>query len=79
MKYQAGQTIEVDGEIVTAIQLKDVKKGEYIKRKPDSKKVHVKDDYCRQAGKYECLDTDDIWGNGILLKGTTIVWIGFTY
>ncbi len=78
-KYQAGQTIEIDGDVVTAIALKDIKKGEYLKRKPDSKKIHIRDEYCREAKKYECMDTEDIWGSGVMLKGTTIVFVGFDY
>jgi hypothetical protein len=63
---------------VQAVQLKDVKKGEFIKRKPDAKKVFTKGEYCRFDKKYSCDDWDDI-SRCIMLKGSTIVYIGFDY
>ena len=59
--------------------LKDCKKGEFIKRKADSKKTFIKDDYDRGEKKFYLTDTDDVWGGGILLKGSTIVHTGFDY
>ena len=61
-----------------AVQLKDVKKGEYIKRKPDAKKVFTKGEYCRFDKKYSCDDWEDI-SRCIMLKGSTIVYIGFDF
>jgi len=61
-----------------AIQLKDVKSGDFIKRKPDAKKVFTKGDYDRAEKKYWCDDWDDI-SRGLLLKGTTVVYIGFDF
>jgi len=61
-----------------AVQLKDVKKGEYIKRKPDAKKVFTKGEYCRFDKKYSCDDWEDI-SRCIMLKGSTIVYVGFDF
>ena len=61
-----------------AVQLKDVKKGEFIKRKPDAKKVFTKGEFCRLDKKYSCDDWDDI-SRCIMLKGSTIVYIGFDF
>ncbi len=61
-----------------AVQLKDVKKGDYIKRKPDAKKVFTKGEYCRFDKKYSCDDWEDI-SRCIMLKGSTIVYIGFDF
>lgn len=62
-----------------AVQLKDVPKGEYFKRKQYTSKVYVRGEYYRDTKKYQCDSCEDIWGNGIQLKGSTIVYIGFTY
>ena len=62
-----------------AALLKDLPQGEYFKRKPEAAKVFTRAEYCRDSKRYQCDDHDDIWGNGLLLKGNTIVYIGFTY
>lgn len=59
--------------------LSQIKAGEFFMRKPDSKKVYVRAEYCRDVKKYQCDDTTDVWGNGLQLKGSTVVYIGFTY
>lgn len=61
------------------VALKDLKAGEYFKRKVDSQKVYTKAEYRRDLAKYQCDDHSDIWGNGLQLKGKTLVFIGFTY
>ena len=60
-------------------QIKDLKSGEYFKRKEESVKVYTRAEYCRESKKYQCDDHSDIWGNGLLLKGSTVVFVGFTY
>lgn len=60
------------------IKLSEVKKGDYIKRKLDSKQVWIRDEYERSTKKYMVTDTDDI-GRSMLLKGSTLVFIGFEY
>lgn len=61
------------------VALKDLKAGEFFKRKADSQKVYTKAEYRRDLAKYQCEDHSDIWGNGLQLKGNTLVFVGFTY
>jgi hypothetical protein len=61
------------------MQLKDVPKGEYFKRKEFTSNVYQRGEYWRDTKKFQCDSCADIWGNGIQLKGTTIVYIGFDY
>lgn len=62
-----------------SIELKNIKAGEFFKRKADANKVYQRAEYCRDVKKYQCDDCSDVWGNGIQLKGNTIVFIGFDY
>ena len=55
-----------------------VPKGEFFKRKENSKKVYTRGEYDRSEKKYECHDEDDI-SRSIYLKGSTIVHTGFEY
>ena len=48
-------------------------------RTVDAKKVYKKAEYRRDLAKYQCDDCDDIWGNGLLMKGKTLVFVGFEY
>lgn len=64
--------------------LKDIKKGEYFTLKPygentKDSQVYVKGEYDRSEKKFECQKFLDIWGNGRMIKGTTIVYVGFTF
>lgn len=61
------------------VLIKDLPKGEFFKRKPDANKVYQRDAYNREAKKYDCTDMLDCWGNGLQLKGSTVVYIGFDY
>ena len=61
------------------IQLKDLPKGEFFKRKEFTDKVYQRSEYYRDTKKYQCDSCDDMWGNGIQLKGTTMVYVGFEY
>ena len=65
--------------IMQTSTIRELKAGEYFKRKPDANKVYTRAEYCRDSKKYQCDDHSDIWGNGLQLKGNTIVYIGFTY
>lgn len=60
------------------IQIKDVKKGDFVKRKPGAEKVYRRGEYDREAKKYALGDWDDI-SREILLKGDTLVYIGFDF
>jgi len=66
-------------ENAKAVQLSTLSKGEYFKRKPYSKKVYIRKEYYQDTKKYQCDDCDDVLGNGLQLKGSTIVYIGFDY
>ena len=60
------------------VKLSEVKKGDYIKRKSDSKQVWIRDDYAREVKKYILINVDDI-GHSMNLKGSTLVFIEFEY
>lgn len=67
-----------DGDIVDRVKMRDIKKGEFFKRKADAKKVYIRGEYCRSTRKYIGDDTDDI-SREILIKGDALVYVGFTY
>lgn len=67
-----------DGDIVEAIAMRDVKPGEFIRRKPDAKTTYTRGPYDRSAKKYAALAEDDI-SREFLIAGDTLVYIGFTY
>jgi hypothetical protein len=69
---------KTENKTMKAVQLKEVKQGEFIKRKPDSNKVYVRGVYDREFKKYRCDDFDDI-SRDIMLKGSTIVYVGFSF
>ena len=62
------------------VQLKDVKKGEFIRRKADAQPTFVRGAYVRYDGwnRYSLTDFYDT-NREIFLKGTTKVWVGFTF
>jgi hypothetical protein len=62
----------------TAAKLKDIPVGEYFKRKPEAKQVYKKGAYDKSTKDYECMKAEDI-SAGMYLKGSTVVYIGFTY
>ena len=61
-----------------SIMLKDVPRGELVKRKPDAKGVFIRDDYCRGEKRYALQSWDDI-NKFVYLKGATIVYIDFEF
>jgi hypothetical protein len=58
--------------------LKATPKGEYIKRKADSKTVWIRGEYDKGSKSYSLTDSEDI-SRGIFLKGNAPVYIGFDY
>ena len=60
------------------ITLKNVKPGDFVKRKADSKAVYIKGAYDRATKSFECQATDDICKT-IYIKADKVVHIGFTY
>jgi hypothetical protein len=57
---------------------KQIKKGEFIKRKEDSKKVYIARGYCSLNKAYQFDDANDI-SSCIYLKGTKEVFTNFEY
>ena len=64
-------------------KLKDLKKGEWFTLSPieypTEKQVYIKDDYDRSEGKYLVIKWADALGSGRLLKGSRVVFTGFTF
>jgi hypothetical protein len=60
------------------ITLKNVKPGDYVKRKSDSKAVYIKGAYDRTTKSFELIDTDDI-NKVVYIKASKLVYVGFTY
>ena len=60
------------------IELRDVKRGEFLKRRTDSIKIYRRGEYDREYGKYRCDYLADC-SRDILLDCGTVVFIGFTY
>lgn len=59
-------------------KLKDLKKGEPIKLKPESKTVWIRGAYIREDKKYELECWHDI-NKMSYKKGDIMVWAGFTF
>lgn len=67
---------------MTVKMLKDLKKGEWFTRKPieepKESQVYIKGDYDRTDKKYGCQHWNDV-NNEVFLKGTTKVYVEFTF
>ena len=63
---------------MNALPIKQVSKGDFIKRKVDSHKVYIKGEYDRSLKGYWVIDTEDI-SRALIMKGSKIVFNGFTY
>ena len=59
-------------------QIKNLKKGELIKRKADAKQVYIKGDYDRASKSFSCIDYEDI-NHEIFIKADKIVFYDFTF
>ena len=76
MKGNKGTTMYDHGKF---IQLKDVKKGEYIRLTRPAKKTYIRGDYYRdRLNKYSVINFDNM-NKERFLKGSTKVWVGFTF
>jgi ribosomal protein L31E len=62
----------------TIIELKHTSPGEFIKRKNTSTKMYIRGHYDRATKTYSLIDWEDI-NREIFLKGTTKVFVGFTF
>jgi hypothetical protein len=60
------------------IILRNVTKGDYVKRKADSKAVYIKGDYDRMTKSFELVDVEDI-NRVVYIKASKPVYVGFTY
>ena len=58
--------------------LKNVKPGDYVKRKADANTVYIKGAYDRTTKSFELIDTDDI-NKVVYIKASKPVYVGFTY
>lgn len=77
--YQgASEYIESDNAELTAVKVKDLKKGEYFILSNKAKTVYEKGEYDRSDKRYVCDDYSDI-SKAKFLKGDKIVLIGFTF
>jgi hypothetical protein len=60
------------------MKLKDVKQGEYIRLKPDSKKTYMRLDYDRSTKRFAVQDFDNA-NRYRYLKGSTEVHVDFIF
>ena len=60
------------------ITLKNVKPGDYVKRKADSKAVYIKGAYDRTTKSFELKDVEVI-NRCVYVKADKTVFVGFTY
>ena len=60
------------------LSLKNVKPGDYIKRKADAKGTYIKGAYDRATKSFSCIDVEDICRE-VFIKADKAVFIGFTY
>lgn len=58
--------------------LRDTKRGEYIKRKPDAKTVYIRGAYDAATKRISLIDTEDM-NRELFLKPSAVVYVGFTY
>jgi hypothetical protein len=58
--------------------LRDVKPGEYFKRKPDARAVFVRGAYDRATKRISATDFDDV-NRELFLAPTALVVVGFTF
>tara|TARA_R110000796_G_C14210464_1_gene393182 strand:- start:230 stop:442 length:213 start_codon:yes stop_codon:yes gene_type:complete len=63
---------------VEQMPLKDVPRGEFVRRKLDAKKTYTRGDYDRASRTYALDDWDDI-SRAVYLKGAALVWVGFEF
>ena len=60
------------------IEIQKVKKGDFIRRKPEAKKTYQYAGWCNECKGYQIDDCDDI-SRCMYLKKNTLVDVGFTY
>jgi len=60
------------------MQVKYIKRGEYVKRKPDAVKVYRRGEYDRATKRFSLVDCDDA-SREIFVKANTLLTVGFDY
>jgi hypothetical protein len=68
----------MDNESQQQVPLRSVKVGDFFRRSAEATKTYTRGQYYRDVKRYQCNDEDDI-SQSIDLKGSTIVFVGFTY
>ena len=68
------------GETFKKVALKDLKKGDEFKRKPDAKYSFIRSRYNRanqfdKTATYTCISENDILGGGIYLNAKAFVYV----
>lgn len=61
-----------------AVLLRNVKEGDYVKRKIDSNKVYIRNHYDRATKSFCLTDSEDV-GRCIFVKANKVVYSYFTY
>ena len=62
----------------TSTQIKNIKQGEFLVRKPDAKTVYIRGQYDRSSKSYSCIAFDDM-NKEIFIKASKTVFVGFTF
>jgi hypothetical protein len=65
-------------ETVQQMLLRDVPRGEFVRRKLDAATTYTRGEYDRTYKRFRCDDWSDI-SRDIMLKGSTLVWVGFDF
>ncbi len=63
---------------VQAVTLRNVKPGEFVRRKADAKKTYVKGAYDKASKAFSLTDFDDI-NREIFVKASATVYVGFDF
>lgn len=67
-------TMNLLGDVHKIVQLREVKRGEYFRRKPTARKEYIREHYNREDKTFTCSDVDDI-GRCIFLDASTLVCV----
>ena len=72
------QPEDIKGEEGAMVPLRDVPKGEFVRRKEGAKTTYRKGDYDRALKAYSLTDWDDA-SREIFVKADKLVHVGFTF
>lgn len=61
-----------------ALNLRNVKPGDFVKRKFDAKTVYIKGHYDRASKSFSMIDFDDI-NREVFIKASATVFVGFDF